>query len=166
MWIDSSSTTSSSISSSVVWDVWSGDTVCIADDHAQVWVETEDMRQARLAREERSRIEAEERAERERRVHEKALELLMLSLTEEQRNDWRENNGFDVISQSGKRFRIHNGRSMNVNEYDGNGRIVSSHCIVPQDYRIPTPDMFVAQMLMLMYNESEFMRTANHRHVQ
>ena len=115
---------------------------------------------ARQVAEEKAQREAEERM----RAEEKALELMMLSLTPRQRDTWNEHGWFEVVSQSGKVFRIRNKMSLNVDEYDvQNEQVVASHCIVPKDGNIPLPDMYVMQMLMLQYDEAQFMRVANHR---
>jgi hypothetical protein len=95
-----------------------------------------------------ARHEAEYEAER----------LLMSNLSPEQRMDFMQHRHFDVISQSGKRFRIHQGRSQNIYGLDQRvrGEVVSVHCIVAER-DIPICDQLLMQKLMLEYDEQRFM---------
>lgn len=161
------SATASAISTtdnSTVWISWNGSVNAKARAYQyQPRPETEEEKQARLVREEQARVEAEERRRKEAEALQRAEDLLMLQLSVRQREDWQKHKAFDVISESGKRFRIRNSRSMNVDEYDETGKKVAGHCIVPSGVNVPAPDQFVMQMLMLQHHEADFMRIANHQ---
>jgi hypothetical protein len=156
---DTSATTSNS---ATVWYEWSGRAYAVKQVVYQPAPETEEQKQARLARAAEQARAAEERRRQEAEALQRAEDLLMLQLSEKQRSDWKKHKAFDVISQSGKRFRIRNERSMNVDEYDADNKMVARHCIVPQTH-VPAPDQYVMQKLMLEHQEADFMRIANHR---
>jgi hypothetical protein len=100
-----------------------------------------------------ARIQAMHRAEYE------AERLLMSNLSPEQRMDFTQHRHFDVISQSGKRFRIHAGRSQNIYGLDRRGDVISTHCIVAER-DIPICDQLLMQKLVLEYDEQRFINEA------
>jgi hypothetical protein len=158
MWC--SGTDATTTDSTSVWSTWNGSVVYRVRQHNPV--ETGEQIQARLQREEQARIADEERRRMEAEAMQRSEDLLMLQLSEKQKQDWRTQKAFEVLAQSGKRFRIRDGVSMNVDEYDTQGKIVAKHCIIPME-RVPRYDQFVMQKLMLEHAESEFMQIANHR---
>jgi hypothetical protein len=165
-WVASSATsTGVTTTSNEIWCTWNDEssTQYVARTRAYIPPpETELQKQARLEREAAWKQQEEERKRKEAEALQRAEDLLMLQLSEKQRSDWKKHKAFDVISQSGKRFRIRNERSMNVDEYDANNKMVARHCIVSQTH-VPAPDQYVMQKLMLEHQEADFMRIANHR---
>lgn len=103
--------------------------------------------------EEQARLEAE-RAEASKR----ARVLLEENLSDEQRLQLRDNNWFEVVTPRGT-YRIHNGRSGNVQRYR-DGRPTDRYCIHPGEL-VPNEDTMLAQKLMLETDEDAFLRIAN-----
>ena len=123
--------------------------------------ESEEVLQRRAAyAAEQARLAAEQKRKKDEAIQ-RANDLLMMHLDEKQRRDWRLRQQFYVRSQSGKRFRIRNLGSMNIDEMDEGDRVRANHCIVAPG--VPLPDQLLAQKLMLEHNEAEFMRVANLR---
>lgn len=173
-WCDSDSTNSTtSASSGATWRQWvdSTDFSATASTYRVVRreyryappPETEEQKQARLAREAEVARLAEERKRQEAEALQRAEDLLVMHLNAQQLKDWQREKFFDVFSQSGKRFRIRNFGSLNVEEYNEEGRLVMRHCIVPHRIRVPLPDQLLAQKFMLECHETDFMQIANHR---
>jgi hypothetical protein len=169
-WIaaDFSATTSTSATSNV-WVAWNNETQYVVKTARvvatrQIYApapETEEQKQARLVREAEWKRQEAERKQKEAEALQRAEDLLMLQLSERQKSDWKEHKAFDVISQSGKRFRITNRSAHNVFEYDKDGKRAVEHCIVSREH-VPLPDQLVMQKLMLENHEADFMRIANH----
>lgn len=115
---------------------------------------------------ERERRAAEARrvqaaAERERAVaEERATQLLVSVLSEEQRRDFAAYGHFFVDAPSGRRYRIDKGRSGNVKVVDKAGQWSESLCIHQQDY-VPVPDTMLMQKLLIETAEAEFRAVAN-----
>jgi len=88
----------------------------------------------------------------------RARELLLSHLTEEQRATFIENKWFVVIGgRSRMRYRIETGHLVaNVRRLDDNARLCA-HC----DLSIPMDDHLIAQKLMLEYDEDAFLAIAN-----
>jgi hypothetical protein len=88
----------------------------------------------------------------------RARELLLSHLTEEQRATFIENRWFVVIGgRSRMRYRIETGHLVaNVRRLDDNARLCA-HC----DHSLPMDDHLIAQKLMLEYDEDAFLAIAN-----
>lgn len=88
----------------------------------------------------------------------RARELLLSHLTEEQRATFIENKWFVVIGgRSRMRYRIETGHLVaNVRRLDDNARLCA-HC----DHSLPMDDHLIAQKLMLEYDEDAFLAIAN-----
>jgi hypothetical protein len=88
----------------------------------------------------------------------RARELLLSHLTEEQRATFIENRWFVVIGgRSRMRYRIETGHLVaNVRRLDDGARLCA-HC----DHSLPMDDHLIAQKLMLEYDEDAFLAIAN-----
>lgn len=118
---------------------------------------------------ERIIVEQQRRILLEHAEYEKALQkandLLMTFLNDEQRKTYQREQFFDLTSQSGKRFRITYGYSLNVYKLNKWGEYEICYCVVPDGENIPIPDQMLAQKLMLEHQEKEFIRVSNHHRV-
>jgi hypothetical protein len=127
--------------------------------------ETREQREVR----ERCEAAARQRAEDLRRAREaasnRAEELLLSLLTEEQAASYRERGWFEVRGSRGGRWRIRNrGQAGNVDLMPEIGEErEATYCAHPPD-GLPDADAHVAQMLALVTNEEEFLRVANCRY--
>jgi hypothetical protein len=88
----------------------------------------------------------------------RARELLLSHLTEEQRATFIENKWFVVVGgRSRMRYRIETGHLVaNVRRLDDGARLCA-HC----DHTLPMDDHLIAQKLMLEYDEDAFLAIAN-----
>jgi hypothetical protein len=94
------------------------------------------------------------------RARDRARELLLSLLTEEQARTYEGDGWFEVAGSDGGLFRIHSaGQAGNVQEILA-GRPVASYCCHPPG-GLPDADAHVAQMLHLQTDEAGFRRTAN-----
>jgi hypothetical protein len=90
----------------------------------------------------------------------RAVELLKENLSETQLKQYEQHRHFDVIGgQSGKRYRIRPGASMNIDEYDADGRLVTSWCFVPEG-PLGTGDVMLAQKFALELFETDALSIA------
>jgi len=91
----------------------------------------------------------------------RARELLLSHLTDEQRRTF-ENNGWFVVEggRTGGRYRIRQGYAGNVDVLDGD---LVSHklCAHADPVAVPWPDQMLAQKLMLEIDEDDFLAIAN-----
>lgn len=91
----------------------------------------------------------------------RARELLIESLTPEQREEYDKNKSFIVFGQkTGKRYLIKDGRAGNVHELDKDDRPRHKYCAHPL-MMLPNPDTMLAQKLMLECHEQDFLDKAN-----
>jgi hypothetical protein len=83
----------------------------------------------------------------------RGLTLLREWLSPEQLAQYHAKEYFEVIGcDSGKRYRIHYGNSMNVYEIDDSGRPRAGWCFVPNTYLV-AGDVMLAQKIALETNE-------------
>lgn len=101
---------------------------------------------------------AKETLEKER-AKVRARKLLRQSLNRLQKKQLEMFQYFDVISQTGKTYRIHFGRSRNVKEMVGD-KVVATLCAHPT-LDCPNEDTMLAQKLMLETDEMAFLYIAN-----
>ena len=96
-----------------------------------------------------------------RRAQERGIQLLKQNLAPPQRQQFDKYGFFDVVGGStGKRYRIRNGRQMNIEQLDKNGRRVCGWCFFPQGSLVEG-DIMLAQKLSLELYEVETLRVAN-----
>lgn len=150
-WCDSTNTATST------WTEWHGT----------------DLRQRKPSRQSleqrnQNRIRAIEDQDRRKAAIERARELLVASLTPEQREQYDANMEFIVFGQkTGRRYLIKDGRVGNVHELDkADGlwpfphRARRQYCAHPS-MMVPNADTMLAQKLMLECNEQDFLDLAN-----
>ena len=115
------------------------------------------------AEERRIRREYEEQTRRYREENNAAFlraeQLLRQYLNREQRREWLQDKQFHV-QVGDRRYRIKSGRIGNVELVNRDGVVLERYCCHPVEM-VPTGDCVLAQMLMLMYQEDEFLRLAN-----
>lgn len=131
--------------------------------------------QQRLAEETARRAEetarrVEERAARTRAALERARETLRSILTDEQWEQYEREERFELITQSGRRYRIRLGVAGNVKLVEHGQEVESLCCHPSQTVRdeegrylgdLPTEDVVIAQVLALRADEEGFRRVAN-----
>ncbi len=125
----------------------------------------EETREQREARERREVADARNRlraAEARARAHDRALDLLLSLLSEEQAASYRDNGWFVVRGSDGRRYRIRRGgQSGNVDLLPEVGdEREATFCAHPPG-RLPDPDAHVAQMLHLVTDAPDFRKIAN-----
>ncbi len=105
---------------------------------------------------------------REARVREiadeRAVKILTAHLTPEQREQYRREKCFEVLTtREGKirRYRISHGWAGNITVLNGEGQQIEKLCIHPAK-RIPFADNLLAQKLLLEADEDQFLKIANH----
>lgn len=113
--------------------------------------------EARRLRAEQLKQEAEERARETGEATARARALLMSCLGPTQKRDYKRKGCFTCRSQSGKRFRLGKGLPKELDKQD---KAVASYCIHPVP-SVPDGDRLLTEMLMLRYDEAEFLRIAN-----
>lgn len=91
---------------------------------------------------------------------ERAETILREHLTPAQRRSLDERGWFRVESEQGNLYRIERGMSGNVKAIDRRGRATARFCIHPTDGS-PSPDVMLAQKLLLETDEAAFLRIAN-----
>ena len=91
----------------------------------------------------------------------RATTLLREWLSPQQRAQFDAEGYFDVVGcDSGKRYRIHYGTSMNVHEMDDAGHSKSGCCFVP-NRRLAAGDVMLAQKIALETCENSVLAVAN-----
>jgi hypothetical protein len=90
----------------------------------------------------------------------RALRLLRQWLSPEQLAQFENKGYFDVTGcDSGRRYRIRNGTSMNIHEIDHAGRALGGWCFVPS-IQLVAGDVMLAQKIALETNERGAMAVA------
>src|SRR4029077_3445516 len=96
-----------------------------------------------------------------KRAQDRGLQLLKENLAPAQRQQLEKDGFFDVIGGStGKRYRIRNGRQMNIEQLDKNGRRVCGWCFFPQGSLV-AGDIMLGQKAAIELFESDALRIAN-----
>jgi hypothetical protein len=117
----------------------------------------EAQRQQRRDHEERRRRETQAREQ----ANDRAVELLLSFLSEEQRRTYDDHEWFEVVGSAGGRYRLHASHHIGnigwLDEQDRHGML----CCHPRDERLPIGDVLLAQMLALVTDEESFVRLAN-----
>jgi hypothetical protein len=109
------------------------------------------------------RRESIEKARREREeAYDRAEALLLEHLDGEQAADWRDVRCFSVTAPSGRHYVIHDKESVNITRLNEDGSEEFRFCIVcdPEEALVPQPDLYLAQMLLLLTDEEAFERIA------
>jgi hypothetical protein len=99
--------------------------------------------------------------ETNREAHKRGRHLLTQNLSPSQRDQYETRGYFEVVGgTTGKRYRIRNGRQMNVEELDKHGKRAGVLCFMPQGGLV-VGDVLLAQKLTLELFESEARAVAN-----
>lgn len=96
-------------------------------------------------------------------AHNRARELLLEHLNEQQRQTYETSGYFDVTVPSGRTYRIRSGVVGNVSLLDANGLGVVHYCAHARGAGsvLPEPDVHLGQMLVLLADEAAFLAKAN-----
>jgi hypothetical protein len=89
-------------------------------------------------------------------AHQRAETLLLEHLNAEQAEQWRNDNSFDVVAQSGSTYKV-NAQAGSVTNYEEK----RWYCLQADDEEIPSPDLALAHKLWLEADEEGFLRKAN-----
>jgi len=104
---------------------------------------------------------AKERAEQAKIAEEKALQLLLENLTENQAEIFKMTGAIPVVCPSGRKYKIKKGKSRNIIELGERDQTKAFLCFQPCDYDIPVYDVMLAQKLMLEVCEEDARMIAN-----
>ncbi len=104
---------------------------------------------------------AKEKESQGRTAEEKALQLLLENLTENQAEIFKVTGAIPIESPSGRKYKINKGASRNIEEIDEKGIRKAHLCFHPCDYAIPVHDVMLAQKLMLEVCEEDARKIAN-----
>ena len=97
----------------------------------------------------------------DREGHARGLQLLVSNLSPVQRQQFARHNYFDVIGgDTGTRYRIHDGRTLNIAQLNESGGCVRLLCFEPEG-TLPVGDVMLAQKIALELFEAEPIRIAN-----
>jgi len=88
----------------------------------------------------------------------RAEDLLFLFLTAEQRSRYETEGCFETLVND-RLYRIRKGNAMNVDLME-NGKAKFKYCVLP-DNNPPSPDVMLAQLLLLESDEASFLALAN-----
>ena len=161
-WNNCSATTTCSIDTLYVWDVWTSNatnsvtspivyanTDTTGNSWRQVALCPTPLRTAKPAISDTAR--------------KKAMLLLRVHLSRQQREQLKQETAFELTAPSGTRYRIECTRDMhNVFELDNDGKKIRELCIYT-NAQVPKGDNWLSQKLMLEADEETFRRIANHR---
>jgi hypothetical protein len=149
IWASNATTTSDTVNVWITWNTTASNTYYVGSNY-QPPPETNEQRVQRI---ERQRVQEAERVA----AQERAEQLLRDHLTIEQAAQLLKSNNFDVISESGKRYRVRRGERVLALEGE---KATRQYCIHPEG-GIPAGDVMLAQKLMLEAAELDFLRIAN-----
>lgn len=108
----------------------------------------------------REEVERKHREENKRIAEERALQLLLDNLDENQKVVYGKTKAIPIKTKSGRLYRINHGRSGNVEQVDEKGIRLKKLCFHPAE-SVPDFDTMLAQKLMLECCEEEVLRIAN-----
>lgn len=156
VWVRWSTETASTTTTDNTWHTWQDGIV-----YQPIQERTEEQR--RRDEEERIRMEelAKEKESQRKIAEEKALQLLLENLTENQAEIFKMTGAIPIESPSGRKYKINKGTSRNIEEVDEKGTRKAHLCFHPCDYAIPVHDVMLAQKLMLEVCEEDARKIAN-----
>lgn len=93
-------------------------------------------------------------------AQEKGKKLLMEHLTDDQRQDYEKTKTFTVTAQSGTKYRIREGRQMNIDVLDESGQRKGGICFLPEG-QLVAGDCMLAQKIALETCEDLALSVAN-----
>lgn len=171
-WCDSTATTTT-YSLDNTWQIWTTDSTSATTGNSIIWqtwtstgINHDVSPEAIAAADERYRRQRAEHALRAREAEErrkaataKARVLLESVLSARQKEQLQAEKFFDMVSATGKRYRIHYGTHGNVRLLSGDGKETMRFCAQPNG--VPIEDAMAAQKLMLETDETAFLNVAN-----
>lgn len=92
-------------------------------------------------------------------AQERAWELFRSELTPAELNEWKSWRRVTFHGSSGQRYRLHEGRTSNIELIDFRGQRIRSYCVGPQG-SLPMGDFLLGQYLGLKYAEEETLAKA------
>lgn len=101
------------------------------------------------------------RHSRQHAAKERARELLLSFLNEEQRKSFEANGTFRVVSNKGNIFEITSRRMHNIYVLDLQGRRVHEWCVTLQYEDVPLCDVLLAQKMALEFDEDDLKKHSN-----
>ena len=94
-------------------------------------------------------------------AEQRGMRLLKENQSPTQRKQYDESRSFEAIGgDSGRRYRIRHGTSMNIDELDATGRIVSRWCVVPNG-ELVIGDVLLSQKVGLEVFERDTLAVAH-----
>jgi hypothetical protein len=94
-------------------------------------------------------------------AEQQGMRLLKANLTPAQRRQLERSNTFDVIGgETGRRYRVHGGQTLNIDELDADGCCIYRLCFLPCG-RLPSGDVLLAQKIALELFERNARAVAN-----
>lgn len=105
----------------------------------------------------------QERARSRAVANDRAEELLIELLNDQQRESYRLNGHFEIIGSAGNVYRIKRGTSGNIEWIKPDGHVGARLCVHPTMHQgfLPTPDVMLAQMLGITTDERHYIGLAN-----
>lgn len=145
-------------SSSTAWNTFYSNGQ-IRPPYQRTQQEIDDARRIEARRVEETRQRTSERDTASQR----AKDLLMTLLNEQQRESYEHTCSFEIIGSLGTRYRINRGTNGNVEWLTPDGESGGRLCAHPTmvEHWLPMPDVHAAQMLALMTDEAAWLRLAN-----
>jgi hypothetical protein len=131
----------------------------------QATIQVIDREQERLAVRHRMAEQESERlrwSQAMKEAEERSLALLLAMLPVELAVELRTKKFFTITTPAGNRYQIHGYRTHNVKQLDTEGKPFMSYCYHSPSH-IPIYDSMVAQLLLLMTDEEDFLARANRR---
>lgn len=122
---------------------------------------TPDEYAAILARDTERQAQLAAEAERRKQATERARQLLVAMLDREQQEEFAKNRSFIVHTKDRqRRYQVTYGTAGNVLLLNPAGQTIAKFCIHPEE-EVPTPDVMLAQKLLLETDEQQFLKIAN-----
>jgi hypothetical protein len=158
-----STSTASAITTSDTWQTW---TTTTTSTTAGPWFQSaaDSRTPEQIAHDrERLRLAQEKQLAAAREADDKARALLESVLDGEELVAFRRDGHLIVNGRSGRRYRLRQGRTANIDVIGRDGRVLHRLCAHP-DRTMPHLDIMLAQKLWLETDEAEFIRRANTHH--
>lgn len=166
-WNDATSTCTSAVSTAMLaWRAWNIATGTVSTSFPPPPATAEELkvRRARQAAEQLEYDKKERERKAQREVAQQKAEILLLEhLDASQRENYKKEKRFRVVTRSGAIYVLKKGWAGNVERVEaaeGQEKPTTRYCIHPTLY-IPEEDNLLAQKLLLEADEAEFLRIAN-----
>ncbi len=158
-WATTPSTDSTTNGTWYRWTEYDGITLYPGKIVLQPTLTPEQLRQLEEQRQ-KEEIERQHREENKRIAEERALQLLLENLDENQKAVYETTKAIPIKVKSGHLYRINKGRAGNVEQVNDKGIRLKKLCFHPTE-NVPDFDTMLAQKLMLECCEEDVLRIAN-----